>query len=75
MGTSPSNWIHGMHDHDGHSLRSAPSDRSGEEALVVELGALMASQGIEYADDDDDDARNTHLDVKRVREGRTLGMQ
>ena len=39
-------WADGMHDRDGHLLRSAPGDRSGEEALIGELGALMASQGV-----------------------------
>ena len=69
MGSYPSNWADGMHDHDGHPLRSAPSGRSGDETLVGSLGALMASQGVEYANGD---VTNVHLDLKLVREAREL---
>ena len=71
MGSSPVSWADGMHDHDGHLLRSAPGDRSGEETWIGESGALMASQWCEYAYDD---VTNAHLDAKLVRGARELDM-
>ena len=71
MGSYPAKWADGMHDHDGHLLRSAPGDRPGEEALAGYLGALMASQGVEYAYDD---VTIAHLDAKLIREARDLDM-
>ena len=46
---------------------SAPGDKSGEKVLIGELGALMASQGVQYAYND---VTNAHLDAKLVREAR-----
>ena len=71
VGTHPAKWDDGMHNRDGHLLRSAPGDKSGEKALIGELGALMASQGVQYAYND---VTNAHLDDKLVREARELAM-
>ena len=34
VGSYPVSWADNRHDHDGHFLRSAPRDKSGEEALI-----------------------------------------
>ena len=72
VGSYPLNLADGMHNHDGHLLRLPRNDGTGEEALVGDLGAVMASQGIEYACEDD---TNAHFDVQLVREAPELGMK
>ena len=71
VGSYPASWADGMHDHDGHLWMSAPGDRSGEEALIGELGAHMASQGVKYAYDD---VTKALLDAELVREAHDLDM-
>ena len=72
VGSYPSHWSDGMHDHDGHGLGTSVSNSEGEEKLVKELNALMRQYGVSYAYDD---VSNAALEPELVRQARTLEMK
>ena len=72
IGSYPSHWSDGMHDHDGHGLGTSVSNSEGEEKLVKELNVLMCQHGVAYAYDD---VSNAALEPELVRQARTLEMK
>ena len=71
-GDFPAHWGDGMHDGDGHGLRSGARDLEGEVLWKGELAALMIQGGIEYASDD---VSGAHLQPELVHEARKAEMK
>ena len=72
IGDFSTHWGDGMHDGDGHGLRSGARDLEGEVLLKGELAALMIEGGIEYASDD---VSGAHLQPELVHEARKVEMK
>ena len=72
IGDFPKHWHDGVHDVDGHGMRSGPDDCEGEKILQGELSALYIREGVEQAVDD---VSGAYLNPVLVAEARKLEMK
>lgn len=72
IGDYPKHWSNGIHDLDGHQVRSNIENRDGELILKNELSALMAQVVVEHATHD---VSGASLDPAMVRDARRFEMK